>query len=297
MAVQALQEAGPVAAAPSFWPSLNVFVTTFGLLAAVGGFAVVVPVSLVTKLFLPAPRAEAIAFPLAYAVLALGLAWYGWTKGLYPMHRRPDREARFRRGQVLLACCNVMAVAGWAASFALPSLAARGGLQAVGAVMLAMFSVAPFVGALGLGMVWTAGAGGAVAGDTEFVDTVAETAGRPPSAPRPAAAPSRAPTVAARAASSLPAIFGLLVSSLLIFMALVFAAISFQARQSAYTGVVLTIAAVCGLLYVTTVLWLLGQARTRAATWLAWSPALLMMGVVPALQILLTVFNMTTGRL
>jgi hypothetical protein len=59
---------------------------------------------------------------------------------------------------------------------------------------------------------------------------------------------------------------------------------------------VLPIAGVCGVLYVTTVLWLFGKENNTAAVALAWAPVLLMVIGVPALQVAAAIFGFVLGK-
>jgi hypothetical protein len=272
----------------AFWPNLNVFITAFALMASMGMFVVVIPVTIVAKLVLPAREAELWAFPAAYVLIALGLAWYGWKFGLSPRERMPQREQRFRIGHGLLAFCNIAGLAMLVFAWLLPYVAAHGGallsrpagsLPAMQLAALAMvpFSIAPIVGIAGLVMVWTSRQREERFADTQVAGQAAkagETAGR-----------------------TVPVVIGLLASSAIVYIGLVFASLGFQGRTERFTGVVLPVAGVCFVLWVTTTLWLLGKSRGGAAVTVAWLPVLLVLVGAPAAQLLFALIAALTHRL
>jgi hypothetical protein len=275
-----------------FWRNLNVFVGAFVLVATLASWVISIPVSLAAKLVLPARQAELFALPLAYAVLALGLVWQWRRSGLSPAHRRPERETRFRRGHVLLALFNVFVLIAIVATFVLPSLLAQVRAPAIGSLVMMSSALAPFAGVAGLIMVLTARA--VDPQEDTFADTVP--AGPMAAARSAAPAPARAKAPGSRVASAVPVVFGLAASGLLIFMGLVFASLSFQGQTGRFTGVVLPVAGACAVVYVTTTLWLLGQARTKAANMLAWAPVLLICVGGLLMQLGMVVFGLVLGR-
>lgn len=129
--------------APLFWRNLNVFIAAFTLIVSLAGFVIFVPVSLLAKLVLPSGQAEAFAYPLGYALVALALIYWWSKKGLSPRQRDPAREWRFRWGHVLLAVCNVGILAVFGLS-ALGSYLPR--MPAAAALLLVLVGMAPCLG-------------------------------------------------------------------------------------------------------------------------------------------------------
>lgn len=251
---------------PPFWRDLNVFIAAFAAIAFIAGFAVFVPLSLVLKLVLPARQAELVALPLGYALVAAGLAWRWWQRGLSPRQRNPERERRFQVGHVLLAVFNVTMVAMFlGSSLGAYSLLPR--LPQAAGIVVALMSLAPMGVLAGLVMVWSA-RGTAPA----FADTLPVAPGGPrqvPSAQWPAES-----TPAGRAPSLLVVLAGLVVSSLVLLMAGVFGAIAFSNQQEVYSGIVLPIVFGMYVLYVAIASWLFSKRR-GAANWVAWAPVIL----------------------
>jgi hypothetical protein len=287
------QATAPTRSGP-VWGHLNVFLAALVLLAGMGSFLVLVPVSLAAKLVMPSRQAETLALPLAYALMALGLAWCWWRFGLSPAVRHPARESRFRWGHRLLALSNLA----MAAMLVLPWLGSRVGPvmkvapQTTGLLML-LPAAASYLGLAGLIMVWSArtAAPPAAGPGAAFADTVPVGVGRPAGGTRPVpqGPPSRVPGAAAMVA-------GVLVSSLVLFVAIVFAAVSFQGQAERYTGVVLPIAGTCYLLYLAGTAWLAWAGERGAAIALSWAPALLLMVGLPALQAVPWIVSLVFGR-
>ncbi len=276
-------------AMPLFWRDLNVFVAAFAVIAGLGSFIVVVPLSLLVKLVLPARQAELVAYPLAYAVMAAGLVYWWWKHGLSPRERRPAKEKQFRQGHVLLAVFNAMLLAMF-----IPALVGNFSMlprmPAVAGVFMLLTSLAPIGVIVGLVMVWSS------RGTTPaFADTlpVAKTA-QWPSGPRwnkgknEATRPSRAPSSIAVAA-------GLLVSSFMLYMATVFGSLSFQGNPGRFTGVILPILVVIYVFYVSTAVFLLARRR-GSAMWVAWAPVGVLMLGLPALQVIMMLLGSLFGR-
>ncbi|MDP3760134.1 MAG: hypothetical protein Q8R01_06420 [Ramlibacter sp.] len=275
--------------------NLNVFIAAFVLGVAVGGWVLMVPTSLVLKLFIEPRRAEIVALPASYVVLAAILAWHWWRTGLSPKVRRPEREGSFRKGHALLLVSNLLAVGGPASSFLLPALLVHTKLPTLASAIMAAYPLSMIAGIAGLIMVWSArpAADAAAPADADaFADTVAQ---GPAAIARWPARPAKKKEKAS-VASALPAVLGMGASALLTFIFLVFASLGFQGRTKMFTGTVLPIAGVCFVFYVTTVIWLLGTARRSAATALAWSPVLLGVIGLPALQVIAMAVAVLLGK-
>lgn len=282
----------------TFWRNLNVFIAAFVLGLAAGGWLLMVPTALVLRLFMERQRAELVALPASYAVLAVVLAWYWWRSGLSPTVRRPDREGRFRKGHALLLASNVLAGGMVVSSFVLPALLQHTKLPklpALAALIMAALPIGIIAGIAGLIMVWSARAAADTtkpADPNAFADTV----------PQGPAAIARWPDGPANkkskatAASALPAVLGIGASALLAFISLVFASLGFQGRTQVFTGTVLPVAGACFVLYVTTVIWLLANSRRGAATAVAWSPALLVLVGLPAMQVIAMAIAALVGK-
>lgn len=302
MAATSVMAPPAAAGVPEFWRNLNVFTIAFVVVAAVGIWMLVIPVSLALKLFPASRQAEAMAFPLAYALLAALLGGWWWKFGLSPRVRRPDRERRFRWGHVLLAICNVLALGGLAASYLLPSLLTHTKLPAmpaVSALILMVYPLIPVAGIAGLIMVLgsrAAPVSGPDARETTsdaaaFADTVIEG----PAAIARWPAPPKAPSPKNRGGAAVGIFFGMAASGLVIFMGLVFASLGFQGRPEVFTAWVLPIAAACGVLWVTVVLWLYGKERHQPAAALAWTPVMLIVAL-PALQMVVFAVRELVGK-
>ncbi len=250
---------------PPFWRDLNVFVAAFAAIAFVAGFAVFVPLSIVLKLVLPAREAELIALPLGYILVAAGLAWRWRTHGLSPRHRVPARERRFQVGHVLLAVFNVTMVAMFLGTWlGAHSLLPR--LPAAAGIVVALMSLAPIGVFAGLVMVWSARGT-----PPAFPDTVPAALGEQGQAPPANWQPE--PTPAERAPSIAGVLVGVVVSSLMLFMAGVFGAIAFTNKQDVFFNIVIPIAVGVYVLYLITVFRLFYNGR-GAANWVAWAPVI-----------------------
>jgi len=277
----------------SFWANLNVFLALLVLVAGVGAFFLYVPIALVAKLVLPPQKAELYALPAAYVLIAAGLGWKWWKAGLSPAKRNPEHERRFKSGHVLLAVANVFIVAAFVPAFLAPSLLAH--MKFLPAAPLAMMlpSVVPLLLIAGLVMVMTARA--PATEEAAFADTVANPAQQtpPPARPRTQYAQAQPKT---QGGSWAVVIVGLGASSVLIFIGLVFASLSFQGRTERFTGVVLPVAGAVFILYVTSALWLAASGHARAAVGVAWAPAALMTLGLPLLQVVAMAFAWVLGR-
>ena len=302
MAATSVMAPPAAAGVPEFWRNLNVFTVAFVLVAAVGIWVLVIPVSLALKLVTASRQAEALAFPLAYAVLAAVLGGWWWKFGLSPRVRRPGSERRFRCGHVVLAICNGLALGGLAAGYVLPSLLTHTKLPpmpAVAALILMVYPLIPIVGIAGLVMVLGSRAApemaaGAPATDANaFADTVIEgpaAIARWPAPPKAQAKPQKN-----RVGAVVVTFVGVAASALVIYMGLVFASLGFQGRTEVFTAWVLPIAGLCGVFYLSTVLWLLGKSRHTVASALAWAPVLLLL-LVSALQMIVFVVRELVGK-
>jgi hypothetical protein len=283
-------------AKPSFWRDLNVFVAAFVAMTSLGSFILVVPLSLLVKLVVPARQAELLAYPLGYALLALGLIYWWWKHGLSPRERNPARESRFRWGHVLLAVFNVALLAMFIPSL-LGSFSMLPRMPAVAGFIVPLITLAPMGVIAGLFMVWSS------RGKTpEFADTLpgaqsdlrnAQT-GKLPSGshlekqPAGAVKPSIAPSAAA-------VVVGLVVSSLMLFVATVFASLGFQGNTSRFTGLVLPILFVIYVFWASVAISLLTKRRS-SAIWVAWGPVGLFTVGLPVLQVVMMLLGPLFGR-
>ncbi len=261
---QAAPQRAPSLALP--WRDLNVFVASFAAIVSLAGFAIFVPLSLVLKLVLPSRQAELLAWPLGYGLVAVFLCWRWWKHGLSPRQLNPARAGRFRVGHVLLAVFNVtMAVMFLGASLGAYSLLPR--MPSAAGMVVGLVSLAP-IGVL-VGLVMVLSARGT---DPAFADTLPVAPGGPQAAPTAKWPVEPAP--AGSAPSLLVVLSGLVVSSLVLFMAGVFGALAFANDQKLFSNVVLPIAFGVYVLYVSIALWLLTRRR-GAANWVAWTPMIL----------------------
>lgn len=271
----------------SLWRDINVFVAAFTVFASLGSFVVVIPVSLLAKLLLPSQQAELLAFPLAYALVALGLGYWWWKHGLSPCQRNPTRLGRFRWGHVLLAVFNLMMMI-----MLVPAYLGAGSLvplmPAAARVFMGMIPLAPVALIAGLWMVLSAR-------DTRpaFAATLPEAQLNPHQA-QPTELRLES-TLARRAPSAVAVALGLLVSSLLLYMAAIFAGLSFQSDVKRYTAIFLPILIIFFVFYMSTALWLLSK-RNSSAVWVAWAPTVLFTVGLPVLQVLIALFGFLLGR-
>lgn len=119
--------------------------------------------------------------------------------------------------------------------------------------------------------------------DPAFADTLPAAPGGPPHAPsakRPAES-----TRTGSAPSLLVVLAGLVVSSLVLFMAGVFGALAFANDQKLFSGIVLPIAFGLYVLYVAIALWLFTR-RSGAAHWVAWAPVILVIVTSTGAQVI-----------
>lgn len=91
-----------------FFLNLNVFVTCLIIAAGTVGGPLAIIISLLSTPFVGGRSNLTYAFPLAYLVVGLILAWFWWKGGLSPAKRKPERERRFVTGHVLLASTNII---------------------------------------------------------------------------------------------------------------------------------------------------------------------------------------------
>lgn len=280
--------------------NLNVFVAAAALLMGLGAWVLLIPLSMLLKLAAPARQAELVAMPLAYALIFIGLALYGWRRGLSPARRKPGAERRYRIGHGLLALCNVALVAVIVMSVVAPYfMHLFSGKPLAGPSTISLLMMSPtlmmLAGVAGLVMVLGSRAPepGVAMGEA-FPDTIAQGQGVPrvPSAQWPPPATGKVQG----AVSSLPALAGLVVSGFLIFISLVFAALGFQSDPKKYTSTFLPIAGAVIVVYVSAVIWLMATGRQRPANLLAWSPVLLLLVGGPVMQMLAMLFGMLTGK-
>lgn len=283
-------------AKPSVWRDLNVFVAAFVAITSVGSFILVVPWSLLLKLVAPARQAELIAYPLGHAMLAAGLIYWWWKHGLSPRERNPAREKRFRWGHVLLAVFNVALLAILIPSL-LGSFSMLPRMPAVANMIVPLITLAPMGVIAGLWMVWSSR--GKM---PEFADTSPDAHGDPQKAqmakwpagsrlekqPTNAAKPSIAPSAAA-------VVVGLIASSLMLFVAGVFASLGFQGNTSRFTGVVLPILFVIYVFWASIAVFLLTRRRS-SAIWVAWGPVGLFTVGLPVLQVIMMMLGSVFGR-
>lgn len=278
-----------------FWRDLSVLIAAVVLIATVGSFIVVVPVSLLAKLVLPARQAELVAYPMGYALVALGLGYWWWKHGLSPRHRAPAREGRFRWGHVLLLVLNVMLLTIFLPPLFGFSLMPR--VPAAAGLIISFSGLLPVGLIAGLYMVWSARESAPA-----FADTVPATPTESPKtqfAPWPPALPaeklSPIPSAASRVRSTIIVVFGLFVSSLLLFMAAVYGALSFQSNAQLFTGTVIPVLGFGYVVYLTTALFLLIKGR-RFAIWAAWTPTIFFTIALPALQVIQLMFRGLISR-
>ena len=282
---------------PSVWRDLNVFIAAFAAMASLGSFIMVVPVSLLLKLVVPAQRAELIAYPLGYAMMALGLIYWWWKHGLSPRQRNPARERRFRWGHVLLAIFNTTFLVMLFAASSLGRLSWLPHVPAVAGIFVSLMGLAPMGVIVGLVMVLSAR--GAA---PEFADTLPWAQGDPMLAqpaklsPRkPWDKPEEKPPLSSGTPSSILVVTGLLVSTPMLYMATIFGALGFQGNTSLFTGTVLPIVIAMYVLYVSTGIFLLTRRR-NSAVWVAWAPVGLFTVGLPALQVIQLLFSYLFGR-
>lgn len=267
----ALAAPQPPAGKPALWRDLNVFVAAFIGFASLGGFALFVPVGLVLKLVLPAQRAEQLAFPLGYVLLALVLAYFWWKHGLSPRYPDPRSQNSFRWGHRLLAMANVLMVG----MFALTSLGRPGFMSKIGIAgnfVMLLLTLAPIATVAGLVLVWSSRNKTPAFADTLPAGQVeGPTRGAPSAKWTPSTKPASGP-------SWLLVLFGLFVSSLMVYMGAVFAALGFQGNTEVYTGTVLPVVGFVYGVYTLTTIFLLFR-RSSAANWFAWLPMILAFGM------------------
>jgi hypothetical protein len=265
---------------PALWRDLNVFVAAFIGIIGLGSFAVFVPLSLLAKLVLPSRQAELVAYPLGYALVALGLAYLWRKRGLSPREVDPARKTRFRVGHILLAVFNcvlllMLVLPQLGIHTVLPRIVNSG--KVVG-LLASLITLAPMDALVGVYMVWTARGAAPDFADTLPAGQVAPR--KTPSAkwPPDTDAPRNPPSV-------IVALAGLVVSSLMLFVFGVFAALSFAGNTKLFENTVLPIAIGVYVLYVATTLFVLFK-RSRAAIWLAWGPVILVTVVGPLVQVI-----------
>lgn len=297
--MQRAEENTTTHAKPSFWRDLNVFVAAFAVIASVGSSIIVIPLSLLVKLVVPARQAELVAYPLGHALLALGLIFWWWKHGLSPRERNPARERRFRWGHVLLAVFNVALLAMFATSL-LGSFSMLPRMPAVAGVIVPLITLAPMGVAVGLWMVWTS------RGKTpEFADTLpgahsdpqkAQTAKWPGGSrwEKRSNEPTQ-PSLTSRASSVIAVVAGLLVSSLMLYMATVFGSLGFQGNASRFTWLVLPVLFAIYVFWVSTAVFLLSRRRS-SAIWVAWGPVGLFTLGLPVLQVIMMLLGSLLGR-
>lgn len=282
---------------PSVWRDLNVFIAAFVAMANLGSFIVVLPVSLLLKLVVPAQRAELIAYPLGYAMMALGLIYWWWKHGLSPRLRNPARERRFRWGHVLLGIFNTTLLLMLFVVSSLGRLSWLPHVPAVAGVFVSLMGLAPMGVIVGLAMVLSA-RGTA----PEFTDTLPLAQGEPMrvqtvklSPPKPWDKPIDKPPMPSGTPSAVLVVAGLLVSSPMLYMATIFGALGFQGNTSLFTGTVLPILIAMYVLYASTGIFLLTRRRA-SAVWVAWAPVGLFAVGLPALQVIMMLFRSLFGR-
>ena len=139
-----------------FFSNVNVFVACFALLAFVTAPMVTIVVSLALAPF-PSLARGGYQFMAGYGIVAVALIAF-WAKvGLAPAVRKPSREVRYRRGQLLLAVTNVLVILAMVMPFVLAKLSGNPGMA-----MLAWFSIVALplgmlFWAISLFMVWSSG--------------------------------------------------------------------------------------------------------------------------------------------
>jgi hypothetical protein len=257
--------AAPTDSAPprSFWLDLNVFIAIFLLVAGLGVLFIHLPIALLAKAVLPARGAEIVAFPAAYVVLLAALAWVWRRYGMSPVQRDPRKARQFRIGHGLLVLSNAQAALAFLPALLAPVLAgiAQGGLPLPGAVMLVPM-LANLAAIAGLLLVF----GARATQPQAYADTMplpalhaATFAGA-----KPQSGGNRGLVVGG-------VVFGLLASTVLIGVGLVFASLSYQYRIERFTGVVLPVAIGIYVLYVAGAIWLIGLPLVQVVAMLAGS--------------------------
>ena len=159
---------------PLVWRDLNVLIAAFAAMASLGSFIMVVPVSLLLKLVVPAQQAELIAYPLGYAMMVLGLIYWWCKHGLSPRQRNPARERRFRWGHGLLAIFNTTLLLMLFVATSIGHFSWLPRVPAVAGVFVLLMGLAPMGVIVGLAMVLSA-RGSA----PEFADTSPWAQGEP----------------------------------------------------------------------------------------------------------------------
>jgi hypothetical protein len=257
------------------WRDLNVFVAAFAVIISLGSFAVFVPLSIVLKLGLPSRQAELLAWPLGYVLVTAFLCWRWWKHRLSPRQIDRARQTRFFLGHVLLAFFNV----GMVGMFLVPWLIGSSLLPpmpAVARMSMALMSLAPMGLIAGLVMVLSArGTAPAFANTLPAgvaVPRQTPSANWPPKSPGAGSAPSVIVVGA-----------GLVISSLVLYMAGVFGALAFAGRTE-LLNVVGPVAAAVYVVYVMTAAGLLFK-RKGAANMVAWAPIILVFGAVAVVQV------------
>lgn len=258
----------------NFWRDLNVFVAASILIVALGGFLVFVPAALLMQLVLPAREAEIVAYPLGYALVAAGLGYWWWKRGLSPRVRDPLRERRFRWGHAMLAVVNLMLAA-------LYGFAAAGGFNALLVqpemrnVFVPILTMAPLALIAGLVMVWTSRASAALATAPAPLPVVDENG---------VVQPAPVAVAVVRPPSSAVAIVGMIVSTFMVATVAVFLGAAFESDMRMFTQRVLPALGILYVLYLAAAILMLLKRR-RAARWVAWGPVVLLMVGLPVVQL------------
>src|SRR5882724_5801602 len=138
-----------------FFASLNVFVPTFVLAYFLAATPVRMLVSAALLALHSSPQREILyAQSATYALVLLALVAFWWRVGLSPRQRKPEREARFRRGHTTLAIANSVLVAAILIPV-LVSLSGRAYPPTLAWLTIAAYPIVTFGWAAGLFMVWS----------------------------------------------------------------------------------------------------------------------------------------------
>jgi hypothetical protein len=265
--------------APALLPllrDLNVFVAAFAAIVSLAGFAVFVPLSLVLKLALPSRQAELLAWPLGYVLVAAFLCWRWWKRRLSPRQVDPARQMRFRVGHLLLAVFNVAMVTMFGSSWLVASSVLPPN-PAVAGMFMGLVSLAPLGLVGGLVMVLSARETAPAFADT--TPAAADAVRNVPSAKwpvKPAAPAGKSPSV-------IVVFAGLVLSSLVTYVAGMLGAAAVHRRGDYFVNTVLPIMVGVFAIYVITTVVLMVM-RKRAANWVAWAPVTFLLLIVPAVQ-------------
>ncbi|MBI5279745.1 MAG: hypothetical protein HY854_25155 [Burkholderiales bacterium] len=273
----------------AFWLDLNVFVAAFLLLAGLGIAFLYVPLALAGKLVMPAQRAEVLAMPAAYAVLAAMLAWAWWSAGgLSPAVREEGKERQFHIGHGLLFASNAATAMVFAPAIGGASLALSLQASALSGVMTLLPTAATVAAIAGILLVH---------GSRRAPPTLKASTGFAATQPVPDDDDDESGEgKAARVGLTLGALAGLVASSVLIMIALVFAAIGMQYRAGQFTGFVVPVVAVTYIVYLAGSVWLALNGRAAAALGLAWAPAVLMTLGLPLVQVVVMLAGALLGQ-